>query len=488
MEVFGGIAAGITLGAEILRLSRSLLKMAKRIRYARREILKLVKEMGVFADLYEDFYAVCISDQRRKVRPIASTRRLVDWTQEATHAFKKLLDQVRALADDSRYSMLETFTAHMKWFFSESDVKYLRSSLSVARESMRGFSNITFIATIDEEMDLLRATIAQGDRQRLQDMGVQLGMSVEDRLNELKQTSRHRRTQRHAINSRIQEAVELLEQQRKKASDSDVIPETKGLIKFTTTVESYAESVRKRRKRNSTMTIHSEQDSARADSVQPTYSATSSVPTSKPSSFSVPITITSPAASTEDVSRILNNCDKCGGTCLRVEEHKPDVRPSPIPDPIQKSRKMIDEHIPQPSSRRRRSVQDTTALSETWRPHSPSHLPRTIRTAPDPKPTYEALEPVVRTQKDLRRTHQDSRRQFDASSIKIEHPAQLHVPETPDDEEDFPSPIDEEWPEKPSWDEEGASEVSELEEEEEDSGVVHPFTGLADRHKRSESP
>jgi hypothetical protein len=188
MEIVGVVAAGITFGSTILKLSQWLYKSAKKIKYARRELLKLVKEMGVFADLYEDFYRVCISDQRKKARNTSSTTRLVDWIQEAIDAFNVLLNRVEVLAGDSRYSMLETLTAHVKWLFNENEVKYLRLSLSVARESMRGFSNVTFIETINEEIQMIRAVIAQGDRQHIQVLEDQLGATLEERLGELEQT------------------------------------------------------------------------------------------------------------------------------------------------------------------------------------------------------------------------------------------------------------------------------------------------------------
>jgi hypothetical protein len=73
MEVVGVAAAGITFGATILKISQWLHKSAKKIRHARRELMKLVKEMGIFADLYEDFYRVCVSDQRKKGRYTSQT-------------------------------------------------------------------------------------------------------------------------------------------------------------------------------------------------------------------------------------------------------------------------------------------------------------------------------------------------------------------------------------------------------------------------------
>jgi hypothetical protein len=182
------VAAGITFGATILKLSQWLHKSAKKIRYARRELMKLVKEMGIFADLYEDFYRVCVSDQRKKGRNTSSTRHLIDWIQDATDAFRVLLKRVRALASDSRKSMLETLTAHVKWVFSENEVKYLRMSLSVARESIRGFSNVTLIEATNKEIEMIRAAIAQGNQQAIQALEGELGGTLEERLSELEQT------------------------------------------------------------------------------------------------------------------------------------------------------------------------------------------------------------------------------------------------------------------------------------------------------------
>jgi hypothetical protein len=187
MEIVGVAAAGITFGALILKLSKSLYKSAKKIKYAHRELMKLVKEMEVFADLYEDFYRVCVSDQRKKGRDTSSTRRLIDWIQNAMGAFRVLRKRVRAIAGDSRYSMRETLTAHVKWLFSENEVKYLRSSLNVAQESMRGFSNITAIEAINEEIQLIKAVIAEGTQQAIQALEDRLGVTVEKRLDELKQ-------------------------------------------------------------------------------------------------------------------------------------------------------------------------------------------------------------------------------------------------------------------------------------------------------------
>jgi hypothetical protein len=184
MEVFSGVAAAITLGAELLRLSHLLSKMIKTMKTARRDMTKLVAEMETFADLYNDFYGVCIADRKRGT---ASTKRLVAWIMQAITAFKTLLDRVRALAGETAHGVLDTLAAHVKWYFSENDVKCLRASLSVARESMRGFSNIAVIEKVDGEMELIRAAIARGDGESLREMEDGLGMSAREKLRELEQ-------------------------------------------------------------------------------------------------------------------------------------------------------------------------------------------------------------------------------------------------------------------------------------------------------------
>lgn len=114
MEVFGVVAAGVTLGAELLRLSRSLHKMIKGIRYARRDIAKLADEMGIFSGLYDDFLSVCVTGDQSKSRITSPIVRLISWTKDAKKSFQTLLDRVRALVHDSRHSWIETLAAHVK--------------------------------------------------------------------------------------------------------------------------------------------------------------------------------------------------------------------------------------------------------------------------------------------------------------------------------------------------------------------------------------
>lgn len=188
MEVVGVAAAAITFGALILKVSKKLGRAAKEIRYARREILKLVKEMRIFSHLYEDFHKVCISEPRRKGRINFSTSCLVSWIEEAIAALKNLLHRVRALAGDPRYSTLEIIAAHVKWFFSPNEVNFLRRSLTVARENMMGFSNLTYIEAINKEIQLIKNAIAQGDKHTIQELEYRFKATLGEKLEELKQT------------------------------------------------------------------------------------------------------------------------------------------------------------------------------------------------------------------------------------------------------------------------------------------------------------
>ncbi|KAH3921729.1 hypothetical protein HBI25_237430 [Parastagonospora nodorum] len=235
--------------------------------------------------------------------------------------------------------MLKTLTAHVKWLFNENEVKYLRSSLSVAQEGMRGFSNITAIDNIKEEIRMINAVIARGDRQAIQALEDHFGATLEETVDELKQTSQNRRRQRRAINSRMQDATPVLQEQRMRIGVSAIIPESKLLFTFDEVVEKYAKEIWKQRQTDTVLNAHPRQQSTRVDSFQPTNSTTSSSFASKFFSCSPPIEIASPATSTEKFDKALSRCVKCTGVCVcsEVDSHpviltrpsSPDSAPSP---------------------------------------------------------------------------------------------------------------------------------------------------------------
>ncbi|KAF2036559.1 hypothetical protein EK21DRAFT_40322, partial [Setomelanomma holmii] len=241
MEVFGTVGAAIMLGPELLKLCRWLRRTFKAIKYAPRDLNKLVKEMEIFTGLYEDFYDMCTSDFKYRSRSARPVRLLVAWAQDAMRGLEKLHARVQALGGGLANSKLDKLIAYVRWHFSENEVKLLRSLLRVARESIIGFSNIRAIEKLDDQLEELRATIAQGIQQTNEE---QVGLDLEARFEILAQKKRNRRQQRHANDKRLQEAqLEMTEQQEIKSRKSDVIPRTKHLLQFTRSVEEYVEEV-----------------------------------------------------------------------------------------------------------------------------------------------------------------------------------------------------------------------------------------------------
>jgi hypothetical protein len=178
LAILGGVSAGVTLSAEILRLSRSLRKMIKSIKFAKDDIRKVTEEMNIFAELLGQFLRVCSDSPASTTSVSFSPESLVSWTEEATRGLRRLLREVKALASDVKYdySIVERATAHVKWYFSKSSVKCFCASLRVARESMNGFTNIRVIEKLDEQLIFLKRAIREGNREKIED---KLGMAAE---------------------------------------------------------------------------------------------------------------------------------------------------------------------------------------------------------------------------------------------------------------------------------------------------------------------
>ncbi|KAH7410222.1 hypothetical protein DE146DRAFT_628749 [Phaeosphaeria sp. MPI-PUGE-AT-0046c] len=376
MEIVGTAAAAITFGALILKLSQKLCKSAKKIKYARREITKLVKEMGIFADLYEDFYRNCVSSQRKKGRDTFSTGRLIDWIEDATGAFMNLLTQVEALAGDSRLSVLESLTAHVKWLFSEHEVKCLRYSLRVAQENMRGFSNLRVIEAINDEIQLIKNVIAQGNGQAIRELQDRFGVTLGEKLRELKQMRRHRHKQDHAINSRMVKAARELEQQSMRVGTSSIVPKQKKLFAFAEVVDKYAVTVQEQRQFDPIATVSSRSQPTRASSYQTTDSAASHSFVPESSIYSEAVAVASSVTSTEELDKTSNCCGKCTGGCgcPNVEPHpgiptrpsSPESTPLPRPTIFAHPSHRFDRNWQQSTSKiiAYPSIEDTRPASE----------------------------------------------------------------------------------------------------------------------------
>lgn len=183
LAIFGGVAAGCTLTAEIMRLTRSLRKMIKSIKYARRDISNIVNEINIFAEFFEHFRYSCSNSPASNARNSFSLESLITWTRSAIHGLGELLKNISALSTDDNHSLVKTVHAHLKWYFNKSAVCCFRASLRVARESMNGFMNIRAIEKLDEQLQFLKQTLGQEERQAIEE---KIGQSVDNYIKDLK--------------------------------------------------------------------------------------------------------------------------------------------------------------------------------------------------------------------------------------------------------------------------------------------------------------
>jgi hypothetical protein len=108
-------------------------------------------------------------------------RDLIAWTKKAIEGLENLLSKVQAVGRNLEYfySFFEVLTAYVIWLKSKDTIKYLRASLSVARQSMVAFTNIRIIEKLNKELVDLRSALSPTERQRLES---KYKMTVEDRI------------------------------------------------------------------------------------------------------------------------------------------------------------------------------------------------------------------------------------------------------------------------------------------------------------------
>lgn len=192
MDVFSAVAAGFGLSAQLISLCRKLHSIGKSIRYARGDVGGLADEMRVFGELYQQFLEICVDDQaNRKRAPSAvlssSPIHLIAWTKSAVRELRYLLRSVKPLKSDPRheYSLTEKLKAHLKWYFSRRNVNHLRASLSVARESITGFTNLWAIKSLKKQLRFLKQAMREGMKPMLE---TQLGSTVENYIQLLEES------------------------------------------------------------------------------------------------------------------------------------------------------------------------------------------------------------------------------------------------------------------------------------------------------------
>lgn len=185
LAVFGGVAAAITLAAEMLKLSRTLRRMAISVRFARRDIKKISNEMDIAAEAFQAFHELCSADSAPQSGISFDVAPLISWTNAACQGLRILLRKVKGLTSEPRDkpSRRKKLAAHVRWYLYKRSVSYLGMCLSVARESMNGFMNIRKIEKLNEQIELLQRLERDGKRSKVE---AKLGVVIEEHMDLLR--------------------------------------------------------------------------------------------------------------------------------------------------------------------------------------------------------------------------------------------------------------------------------------------------------------
>jgi hypothetical protein len=187
-DIFGAAVAGLALLTELTKFGIAIRKATKRIKNSRRDIAELTDETVIFAGLCEDFLRTCANDREAKSSAAASSiGPLKAWIKRTSTELCELLRKVEAVGPEPKhqYSLQEVLIAKLEWFFSKDAVRRLRGSLTVARASISGFSNLMCIRKLNEELQMLREALSsRASRQKVE---LKLGMSVEEKIRMVRQ-------------------------------------------------------------------------------------------------------------------------------------------------------------------------------------------------------------------------------------------------------------------------------------------------------------
>jgi hypothetical protein len=274
----------------------------------------------------------------------------------------------------------------------------------------------------------------------------------------------------------MQEAAEVLQHLSMNISASAIVPESKQLFAFTTTVKKYAKKVRKQRRTITTFTAHSRQQPAEADSCQPTNSTATGSFVSNISPSSEPVAILSPTTSTEEFDKSSNRCGKCTSVCVcsETESHpvtftrpsSPDNAPPPRPAGFKHTSHRFDRSWQQ-------SERNETAYRSTK-----STCPESDN---NPCKSWQTLKDLVESDPEMKRITKE----VEGMLIVIKADGLQNI--EPDSNQ---RPNDEEYE---------SDEVEEVDEPSGDEAQLSPFQPVAgvrgkfprnwrNRHERSESP
>ncbi|KAF3042327.1 hypothetical protein E8E12_001918 [Didymella heteroderae] len=181
-EIFGAVAAGITVCHEMSRVAKAIRKVTKDIKNAPREVANLMDETIIFTGLYSTFLQICEDDSEIRQGAMPSIARLKIWAGSTIERLKRILQEADAIspASHTRHSLRKTGRASWKWLVKRNVVAALKASLNVARQSIEGFSNLMCIRKLNEELAILQGAVTNPKQRRALEQ--KLGTLLEDKI------------------------------------------------------------------------------------------------------------------------------------------------------------------------------------------------------------------------------------------------------------------------------------------------------------------
>ncbi|KAH3966052.1 hypothetical protein HBH92_186350 [Parastagonospora nodorum] len=242
-EIFGAIAGGFALCNQLVKLGIAVREAIQRIKNSRQDALDLSDEAVIFAGLCTQFLQVCDEDHNKNKAIHSSIHRLIGWLKKLEIGLYEVLQKAGALLPDptNKHSIEKRWIARLEWFGSKKEVESLRASMSIARTSIDGFSNLICIRKLNEELKMLKLALVDAKlRERLEK---KFGMTLNEKIGRVRQ-SVGLHCSVHEVKERVLKSaidVSLKEQQSKGTSEFDIT--RRDLSVFTKAFETYGKQI-----------------------------------------------------------------------------------------------------------------------------------------------------------------------------------------------------------------------------------------------------
>ncbi|KAF1365582.1 hypothetical protein EJ07DRAFT_151065 [Lizonia empirigonia] len=235
--------AVVPIASELIRLGCGVQKLIKKVKNARPEVEKLANETILFVGLYKRFMRACNDDTDAFTKDQSAMRPLILWAERTANELEKLLDQVKALYPQSkiRWGFEDDAIARVVWINKQSQVKALRASLSVARESIHGFTNLMCLKKVNDQIGLMMAALRNPNKRHVLER--KLGTTLERKIEELQVEVTECRVVHRVSNKTLEAAKEKLVTFQLKSKTAKAVATVEELFEFTEILDDYAREV-----------------------------------------------------------------------------------------------------------------------------------------------------------------------------------------------------------------------------------------------------